>query len=191
MFDVDYIDRRPRLDRLQLFAAAGLMLLGTAFVYSATLAAEADKALPLHSQTWFHQIIWYVLGVAAAVGVCLVDYRALARWSFVAYWATVALLALVLVHGVGTNRGGAQRWIGGFFQFQPSEFAKLAFILAMAHFLSRPAEEVRRPANFWQAIGLMVLPFVLILKEPDLGSALVLLPTGFAMRIAPARRGDT
>jgi rod shape determining protein RodA len=64
---------------------------------------------------------------------------------------------------------------------QPSEFAKLAFILAQAHFLSRPPEELKLPGNFWKAIGLMMLPFVLIMKEPDLGSALVLIPTGLAM----------
>jgi len=76
------------------------------------------------------------------------------------------------------------------FQLQPSEFAKLAFILAMANFLSRPPDEVKRPSIFWKAIGLLLLPFALILKEPDLGSALVLLPTGLAMMFVagiPAR----
>jgi rod shape determining protein RodA len=69
----------------------------------------------------------------------------------------------------------------GPFQGQPSEFAKLAFILAQAQFLSRPVEELRVLLTFWKSIGLMLLPFVLILKEPDLGSALVLLPTGLAI----------
>src|SRR5262249_17664746 len=66
-------------------------------------------------------------------------------------------------------------------QFQPSEFAKLAFILSQANFLSRPPEELRQPRIFWKALALMLLPFVLIMKEPDLGSALVLLPTGLMM----------
>jgi rod shape determining protein RodA len=69
----------------------------------------------------------------------------------------------------------------GFFQFQPSEFAKLAVILAVANFLSRPAEELKSPSIFWKGIGMLMLPFALIMKEPDLGSALVLLPTGLAM----------
>jgi rod shape determining protein RodA len=56
---------------------------------------------------------------------------------------------------------------------QPSEFAKIAFILLLANFLSRPADELRRPRIFWATLGLTLLPFVLILKEPDLGSALV------------------
>jgi rod shape determining protein RodA len=79
-------------------------------------------------------------------------------------------------------RFGARRWFDlGFFSLQPSEFAKLAFILAQAHFLSRPIEELRVLPTFWKALGLMLLPFVLILKEPDLGSALVLVPTGLAI----------
>jgi rod shape determining protein RodA len=74
------------------------------------------------------------------------------------------------------------RWIDlAFFQFQPSEFAKLSFILAQAHFLSRPPDELRLPSIFLKSLGLLLLPFVLIMKEPDLGSALVLLPTGFLM----------
>jgi rod shape determining protein RodA len=98
----------------------------------------------------------------------------------IAYWGAVLLLVLVLFFG--TVRFGARRWFDlGFFSLQPSEFAKVAFILAQAHFLSRPVEELRVMVTFWKALGLMLLPFVLILKEPDLGSALVLVPTGLAM----------
>jgi rod shape determining protein RodA len=88
----------------------------------------------------------------------------------------------VLIPGLGSVRFNARRWFDfKVFQFQPSEFAKLAFILAQAHFLSRPVEEVRLPGTFWKSLGLTLLPFLLIMKEPDLGSALVLLPTGLIM----------
>jgi rod shape determining protein RodA len=90
----------------------------------------------------------------------------------------------VLIPKIGSLRFGARRWINlGFFQFQPSEFAKLAFIVAQANFLSRPVEELGTLRVFCRAIGLMLLPFLLILKEPDLGSALVLLPTGLFMML--------
>jgi rod shape determining protein RodA len=72
---------------------------------------------------------------------------------------------------------------------QPSEFAKLAFILAQANFLSRPVEELKQTLNFWKALGLMLLPFLLIMKEPDLGSALVLLPVGLAMMFVAGTPG--
>ena len=172
-----------RLDPLQLAALAVLMFLGTMFVCSATMANATTALLPWYDQIWMRQIIWYALGLGAAAAVCLTDYHTLARWSFVAYWATILCLIAVLIPHIGTTHGwGARRWIDlGPFQFQPSEFAKLAFILAAANFLSRPPDELKQPANFWKAIGLMLLPFGLILKEPDLGSALVLLPTGLVM----------
>jgi rod shape determining protein RodA len=69
----------------------------------------------------------------------------------------------------------------GFFQFQPSEFAKIAFIFMLANFLSRPVEELRSRKVFFMALGMTALPVVLILKEPDLGSALVFFPVGLLM----------
>ena len=185
MFDAHLNEAKgkARVDKLQLVALCGLMLLGAAFVFSATMVNESAAAAAWYRQSWFRQLIWYVLGSGAAVALCFIDYRTISRWSFVVYWSTILLLIAVLIPGIGTTHGwGARRWIDlAFFQFQPSEFAKLAFILALAHFLSRPVEELRSPALFARALGLLVLPFLLIMKEPDLGSALVLLPTGLLM----------
>ncbi len=171
-----------RFDRLQIAALVGLMLVGAAFIFSATTANESAAGLPLVKQLWFRQIVWYGLGIGGGLVLCFVDYHTLTRWSFVIFWASILLLVAVMVFG--TMRGGARRWFDlGFFSLQPSEFAKLAFILAMAHFLSRPVDELRAPLIFWKAIGMMALPFVLIMKEPDLGSALIFVPTGFAMML--------
>jgi rod shape determining protein RodA len=184
MSDLLNNERKESFDKLQLLALAGLMLIGTAFVYSATMVNEAAAALPWYDQTWIRQIVWYALGLGAAITVCVVDYHILARWSFVVYWAMIVCLVAVLIPHIGSMRFGARRWIDlGFFQFQPSEFAKLAFIMAGANFLSRPVDELKQPVIFWKGMGLMMLPFVLILKEPDLGSALVLLPTGLVMML--------
>jgi rod shape determining protein RodA len=180
MFDADLNERQSRIDRVLLVALVGLMLLGAAFVYSATMVSESVRLAPWYNQSWFRQIVWYLLGTGAAAALCCVDYHTMARWAMIAYWSSVLLLVAVLFFG--TVRFGARRWFDlGFFSLQPSEFAKIAFILAQAHFLSRPVEELRVMVTFWKALGLMLLPFVLILKEPDLGSALVLLPTGLAM----------
>jgi rod shape determining protein RodA len=175
-------DLRFRIDKLQLAALVGLMVLGALFIYSATLAHEANDTA-WYRELFFKQIIWYTVGLTLAFLVCLVDYHSLVRWSFVAYWSTIVLL--VAVFFLGKTIYGARRWFDlGFFKLQPSEFAKLAFILAQAHFLSRPADELKLPANFFRALGLMVLPFALIIKEPDLGSALVFLPVGLVMMFA-------
>lgn len=178
------IQRQPRLDFVQLAAVLLLMLVSVAFVYSATMAGESANVLAWYRQVYFRQIVWFILGLVAAGAVCVVDYHTICRWAFVAYWLSIPLLIAVLIPGIGvTHNSGARRWIdiGSLFQFQPSEFAKLAFILAQAHFLSRPVDELRRLDIFWKSIGLLALPFLLIKKEPDLGSALVLVPTCLSM----------
>ncbi|HEX5222039.1 MAG TPA: rod shape-determining protein RodA [Verrucomicrobiae bacterium] len=173
-------DTSPRVDRLQIVALLGLMVVGVLFIFSATMVSDSAAAQPLVKQLWFRQLVWLGAGLSAAIALCLVDYHTLARWAEPAYWLNILLLIAVLF--LGTVRGGARRWFDlGFFSLQPSEFAKLAVILALASFLSRPAEELRLPGNFWRAIGMLLLPFALIAKEPDLGSAAVLLPTGFTM----------
>jgi rod shape determining protein RodA len=184
MVDPSINEKPNQLDRLQLVALAVLMFIGTMFVYSATMANQS-ATVSWFSQIWVRQIIWYVIGLGAAGAICIVDYHSLARWSFVVYWAMILCLVAVLIPHIGQTHGwGARRWIDlPFFQFQPSEFAKLAFILAAANFLSRPPDELARGNIFWKGMGLMMLPFALILKEPDLGSALVLLPTGLMMML--------
>jgi rod shape determining protein RodA len=182
MVDPSINEHAPRLDRLQLAGLAGLMVIGTLFVASATLANPDVAAMAWFHQTWVKQILWYVVGAGAGAAICFLEYHLIARWAMVIYWAAILLLIAVLVPHVGSVHYGARRWIDlPVFQLQPSELAKLAFILALANFLSRPSEELRWPSIFWKAIGMMMLPFALILKEPDLGSALVLVPTGFAM----------
>ena len=163
-----------------LGALAGLMIIGVAFIYSATMVSESASLAPWYNQAWFRQIVWYGLGVSAAATICLVDYHILARWSLVAYAVTILLLLAVFV--VGSKVFGARRWIDlGAFKLQPSEFTKLSFIFALSHYLSRPADELRSAGVFWKALGLTALPFLLIMKEPDLGSALILLPVGLTM----------
>lgn len=148
------------------------------------MVSESAMNSAWYNQSHFRQMIWYCLGLSVATVLCLVDYRSICRWSDVIYVGSILLLIAVLIPGVGAMRFGARRWIDlGFFQFQPSEFAKLGFIIAQANYLSRPPEELRLPLVFWKAIGLMMLPFVLIMKEPDLGSALVLIPSGFVMML--------
>src|SRR4030095_14868581 len=103
--------REPLLDRTQLVALAGLMLLGAAFVYSATMVNEAAASGPLLSQSWVRQIIWYGMGIGAGAVLCLADYRSMARWSFVIYWISILLLIAVLIPAIGSMRFGARRWI--------------------------------------------------------------------------------
>jgi len=184
MYETNLNERKSSLDWPLLLALLGLMGIGAAFIYSASFANESSRTLVWFKQLYAKQMIWYVIGIVFAAGFCFFDYRTLCRWSIVGYWASIFLLILVLFIGTGGATWGAKRWINlGFFQFQPSEFSKIAFILMLANFLSRPVEELRSQKLFFKALGMIALPFVLILKEPDLGSALVFFPVGLLMML--------
>ncbi len=174
--------REGGTDMLLWAAALGLMLMGAAFIFSATADADAAAGLPWWRYRATAHAIAFGVGTAVAAAICIVDYGRLARWSLVAYWGSILLLVAVFL--VGVSRNGAKRWIDlGPLQFQPSEFAKIAFLFALANFLSRPVDELRLPGNFIKALGMAMLPFGLILKEPDLGSSLVFMPTALVMML--------
>ena len=187
MHDEDFNERNGDFDWALLLCACGLMCVGGAFIFSAT--AGHQLALAWYKQMYVHQILWYLIGLGAAAALLAVDYSRLARWSGVAYGLTILLLVAVFIFGSRIH--GGKRWIIlGIFGLQPSEFATIAFILLLANFLSRPAEELRQPRIFWATLGFTLLPFVLILKEPDLGSALVFPAISLAMMFVagvPAR----
>jgi len=176
MYEATIKQKDAKIDWLLLGAIAGLMLVGLAFIFSASTAADPNSRL------WLRQGIFYGGGIAIAVVICLIPYETISRFATVGYWFSIALLISVMLFG--TTRFGAKRWIDlGFFQFQPSEFAKIAMIFMQASFLSRSPEELRDPKIFMKALALIMLPFILILKEPDLGSALVLFPIGFGVML--------
>lgn len=165
-----------RLDWLTVAAVGCLMLIGVAFIHSASTVSDPE------SRYWIKQLVFYALGLGAAAAVCCLPYETISRFAMIFYWLSIVLLVWVLLFGA--VRFGARRWIDlGPFQFQPSEFAKVAYVFSMAHYLGRPVEELRNPTLFLKALGMTALPFVLILKEPDLGSALVLFPVGLAMML--------
>ena len=172
--------RKLRIDWLMFGALIGLMVFGGTFVLSAAIGQyEMETLLNTY---FFRQMVFYGLGLALAALFVVVDYHRLAGWSRAAYWVMILLLILVLIPGIGEVRQGARRWFDlGVILIQPSEFAKLAFIFALADFLTRPNEEMLMPGVFLKALGMTALPFILILKEPDLGSSLVFFPVGIAM----------
>ncbi|GGA36064.1 rod shape-determining protein RodA [Kroppenstedtia guangzhouensis] len=123
------------------------------------------------------QLLWYLLGILLMGATLLFDYRVLfqGRFLYVMYGLGVLLLILVMIPGVGVMVKGAQKWIRlGGFQFQPSELMKLILILVLAKVT---AEIEQLPLRDWRKIGkilgLFIPPFILTLKEPDLGMALV------------------
>jgi rod shape determining protein RodA len=155
-----------------LFATiVGLLILSCLFIYSADLR-NADQMLDGMAG---RQIVWALIGLGCYAAAASFDYRKLHSLHWGLYLA--GLLALVLVLFFGVSVYGAHRWFAfGSVYIQPSEFAKLSTLFTLAVWLSDPSTDTDRLKTFFSAFALAAAPFVLIAIEPDLGSALVLVP---------------
>lgn len=174
-----------RMDWL-LFAAMVVLAIGSVcFIFSASYRGPGQP-MPLFYR---QQIIWFVSGLALYIVVMAVDYQRICRWATL--WYVLAILALVLVLVIGVKVYGARRWLGwGRFGIQPAEVAKLAVIVALAYYLFHRTTEQRRCGDTLVGAALLVgMPFVLILVEPDLGSAMTLVPIVFGMLFVAGVRG--
>ncbi len=153
----------------------GITLIGLAAVYSATYTSRGPSPL------YYKQLVWVALGVIVMLAALIIDYHTIGRFAYIVYAFSLFLLLLVMV--IGKSGMGAQRWLAiGPFVFQPSELAKLSLTLALARYF---AEDPRRGGYGLRDLlvpGLMVLvPLVLVLKQPDLGTAIMLLLTSSIM----------
>lgn len=134
------------------------------------------------------QLFWTPIALAAMWLTAMPNYRRLIRSSYLVYFLAVVCLAAVFGFPA---INGARRWIRfGPIGFQPSEFAKLAFVIALARYLMY-RENYRRMTGLVVPLALAIVPVVLILREPDLGTALLFPPVLFAMLyVAGARSAD-
>ena len=131
------------------------------------------------------QLLWVGLSLPAMGLAMLVPYRSLRSLSGPAYAGSLLLLVVVLLM---PSVNGARCWIPlGFMNFQPSELAKLVYVLSLAHYLMY-RDNFRRLAGLLVPFVLTLIPVALILREPDLGTALLFIPTLFAMLFAAGAR---
>ncbi len=129
----------------------------------------------------WRQMVRFSVGVAMMLAIALVDIRLWLRSAYTIY--AVALVLLVLVEIMGITGSGAQRWVDlWLFQLQPSEVMKIALIMALArYFHGLTLDEARRPSALLVPLFLMLAPAALVLRQPDLGTALLLLISGTAL----------
>ncbi len=171
------VTTRERFDWMTPVCLILLATFGVFFIYSAQMASGREQ--------WEQQIVWLIAGAILYTATAFLDYRLWLRWSHWVYLFSLMLLLLVLVPGIGETRGmGARRWLGiGAFSFQPSESAKLAVLIMTAATLTGvKIGTVRDSLQTLIKLALAAgIPMVLILAEPDLGTALVLAPMVFAM----------
>jgi rod shape determining protein RodA len=161
------IDRRLLQNVDWPLIAAALALICLSFVSLWSLSPTGGIA--------WRQLVWVGVGTVALFVVIALDYRNLVRAAPAFYVVGLSLLVTVFV--LGRTVSGARRWIHlGPFTFQPSELFKLIFVLTLAWALtSRWGRPLSRATLIWTGI-LVGVPFVLVVRQPDLGTALVLLP---------------
>ncbi len=157
--------RLPPLDMPLLLAALALVCLGLLTVYSATSIPGAHQGL------WTRQLAWAGIAVVVAWIVASIHYRAYDALAWPLYVLSVLLLVLVLVKG--SSAMGAKRWLDlGPLHFQPSELAKVATVILLARRFDQEKLDLRRFTHWFSALLIVLVPFALVAKEPDLGTSL-------------------
>jgi rod shape determining protein RodA len=163
-----------RFDNLpwgMVFLVLTIALIGIAAVYSATYTSRGPSSL------FTKQIIWVCIGLTVMFLSLIPDYHTVGRYAYVLYAISLVLLFLVML--MGKTGMGAQRWLAiGPFAFQPSELAKLSLTLALArYFAEDPKQGDYELRDLAIPMVMVLVPLVLVLKQPDLGTALMLLLT--------------
>ena len=164
----------PELDGAVVTATATLALLGLLMVYSATATRDLDRLIPAH---FVRQFAACLAGLAVAGAAAWVPLAWWQRAAFPLWAAGVAMLAATLVFGFEVN--GAQRWLaipGLGISFQPVEIAKWSTVLAVAAWLAPGSGRVTpSPQRIYTSLALAAVPAVLLLLQPDLGNAVLIL----------------
>lgn len=172
-----------RLDLLLLIVTIAVLASGLIAIFSATYTSGTDY--------FSKQLSFAVLGIVLMILISFIPPRFIAMSSYIFYGLSILLLILVLI--VGKKISGSKSWFSfGGFGIQPSEFAKLATILALANFLSKSEEgfrNINRPVEFIKACAIVLIPVALIMRQPDMGTSLVfmslILPVLFWAGLSP------
>lgn len=176
------VNRPKSPDYVIFFAIIALLGIGVVMVYS----SSAISAYVNFDDSYYflkRQLIWASLGIVSMLFTMNIDYHVWRKLAKPILLATLVLLGLVLVPGLGRVVNGARRWLGfGSLYLQPSEIAKLSMVLYCATSLARSQDKIN---SFMKGVvpnlAVLMLVFGLILKEPDLGTALAIGATVFIL----------
>ena len=117
------------------------------------------------------QIAGLILGLIVMVGISLIDYNFILKFSWIFYFVNVALLAAIFV--IGEKTKGARRWLKLGIRFQPSELGKILLVLFFAYYLSKNKDKLNNIRTLFCTLVLAAVPLLLIFKEPDLSTTIV------------------
>jgi len=167
-----------RFDLMQIIPLALLLTIGMLFVHS-----TGQQVGGHHVELFNRQCVYLAIGVALWFLFILTDYRWIGLFSMLFYLAVIVVLLLVLF--IGPLRNNTKRWIDfGPVSIQPSEFGKMAVLFTTAWLASLKRVNINKIQWIALIVGLTLVPFLLIYKEPDLGTAIVLIPLTAAILFA-------
>ena len=176
------IDRRllQNVDWLLLASAVALVTMSTVTLGNLSVGRAGGAVA-------FRQLAWVGVGFVVLLMVASLDYRRLVRMAPLIYVAGLGALAVVFV--LGRTVSGARRWIVlGPLSVQPSELFKIAFVLTIVWWLTSRWAQPPGAVTVLLLLPLIAIPFVLIVKQPDLGTALLLFPVTVALLVGAGAR---
>jgi len=171
----ELIDRKflSNFDWQFFFLILIISLIGVLIIYSST--SDATGSQGFFKTPYGRQLIWIMMGLVVFFITSAVDYHVFARFSYFLYISLIGLLTWVLFFG--SKAYGSQRWIDlGLFKMQPAEFAKVVIIILLSRYFASKRELRLKFIDIFFAALVIGIPFLLILKEPDLGTAILLIP---------------
>lgn len=150
-----------------------LSVVGTIMIYASTMDG-------LQSGLYIRQTAWILIGIAGLFAVLAIPYYIIVEWGYLFYALSITSLVFVLIAGKAV--AGSRAWFAvGPFQIQPSEFAKIAILLAIGAYVNNPNFTGTEIKDLIKLLSLVFIPMILILMEPDLGTATTLLPIAFCV----------
>jgi rod shape determining protein RodA len=160
---------KENFDLMTFCSVILLLIMGALSVYSATYDAGASKY-------FYRQLVWMGIGLALMFVVMMIPFRSLQLLSYPVY--VISLIGLIIVLVMGKTVAGSTSWLGvKGFGLQPSELVKATTVLAMASFLSGPRVNLHKLSDIMKSASFAIVPIVLILLEPDMGTAIIYVGT--------------
>ena len=168
-----------KLDWPLLMTFLILMVIGLITIYAAGYNPDHPKIYDI-SQTYGKQLIW--IGICLVLGFIIINMNSKVFSVFAYAYYGIILLLLIVVLFIAKEVNGAKAWIDlGFFRLQPSEFAKFTTCLGLAYYISELETNLAYAKKLMMALGIIIIPFILILAQHDMGSALVFLSFAFLL----------
>ncbi|MFP4015655.1 MAG: stage V sporulation protein E [Halanaerobiales bacterium] len=178
-------------DYILFFVVITLMAIGLIMI----LSASSIRALADYNDSFYlfkHQLVWSLVGIGAMLVFMNIDYHLYQKHAMLVLLIIMIALVLVLIPGIGRVAGGSRRWINlGPIGIQPSELAKLGLVIYLSAYFAKKGERIKSfTGGLLPPLIILGVIFLLILMEPDLGTAVSIAGTFFIMIFAAGANGS-